>query len=96
MARTTDRMKISEAARTQTLWRREAVGVDPQFGPYVAFVTDYDERLYVQYGNAGQVKSATYTHWDADGTIVSREPISKRKRDRVLELLTQKDVCEES
>lgn len=93
MARTKDRHIISEAVRKQDLWRRESHGADYPSGTYVVLVTDYDERLHVQYGNVGQVTSALYTHWDRDtGKVVSRESIMRKKRERVLALINQKDV----
>lgn len=94
MARTKDRWIISEAIRKQDLWQELGYGADYPSGTYIVLVTHYDERLHIQYGNTGQVKSALYTHWDRDtGAVVSKERIAKNKRQRVLELITQKDVA---
>lgn len=89
MARDTDRKQVSEALRLQKLW-----GVEKRFSFHgqhcVQLVTDYDERLVLWYGLKGQLTVATYTHWDRDtGSIVSREPITQRKRVRVLHLINQ-------
>jgi len=85
MARDTDRKKISEALRLQGMWR-----VEERDRTGVRLVTDFDERLSIAYGNADQIKFATYTHWDRDtGEIVSREPITVAKRARVLHLINQ-------
>lgn len=92
MARDTDRKMVSEAVRLSTYWTQEVIGFDSQMGLYVELVTPYAERLFVQYGNVGQVKSAVYIHYREDGQVASQERISVNKRKRVLELLTQKDV----
>lgn len=94
MARDTDRKEISEAVRKQSLWTCHTHGaLTYNGGSYVDLVTDYDERLYVQYGRAGQVTVAYYTHWEHDtGKTVTSETISQRKRERVLALINQKDV----
>ena len=70
MARDTDRKKISEAVRTQSLWTRDAYG-DVQAigstkgGTYVELVTANDEALYIEYTASGQIRRATYRHWDS-------------------------------
>ena len=87
MARDTDRKKISEALRTQNpiLWDVESRTLSS-----LTLVTDYDERLHIQYGRFSQVKGAVYTHWDRDtGDVVSAESITHRKRERVLHLINQ-------
>jgi hypothetical protein len=92
MARTTDRQHISEAIRLGSLWRISDLG-SFRGQHFVELITDYDERLVIWYGKAGQVTNATYTHWDRDsGSIVSRESITKRKRETVLHHINQKDV----
>jgi len=89
MARTRDRWLISEAIRKQSLWTRQTHGaLTYNGGSYVDLVTDYDERLHVQYGRVGQVVFAEYTHWDRDtGKTVSTETVNQRKRERVLHLI---------
>lgn len=90
--RDTDRKIISEAARTQTLWHIEDLGKS-----YHIFLTPYYEQLEVYYNSAGNVRFAEYVHWDTkpDGSRDTMiEHIRQNKRQRVLELLTQKDVNE--
>ncbi|ACH62021.1 hypothetical protein MYRNA_13 [Mycobacterium phage Myrna] len=71
MARDTDRKKISEAVRTQSLWRRETYGDlltltnGHSSGSYVELVTANDEALYVEYTPSGRIRRATYRHWDS-------------------------------
>lgn len=88
MARTTDRQHISEAVRKGDLWRTEDLGAN-----YHVLITDYDEQLEIFYGNVGQIRFAIYQHWNRDTMeTVSTEDIRKNKRQRVLELINQKDV----
>lgn len=92
MARTTDRQFVSEALRQQRprpqLWR-----VDVYQGNYLRLVTNYDEALTIQYGNVGQIKEARYQHWDRNPyRMVTDETITKRKRERVLEIIRAKDL----
>lgn len=82
MARTKDRYLISEAVRTQDLWRIKDLN-----DQHLVLITNYDEWLYVDYDRAGAVKSATYIHCAEDGTIASREDITRQKRARVLHLI---------
>lgn len=78
-----DRFIVNKAVNRQKLWTVEATD---RTG--VRLVTDFNERLSIAYGNSGQVKFATYTHWDlATGEVVSREDVTRNKRKRVLELI---------
>jgi hypothetical protein len=88
--RDTDRKKISEAVRLQKLWRYETDGAAYPSGTYVEYVTDFDERLRIEYGETDRVRCALYTHWDRDtGDVVSNEHITTKKRERVLHLINQ-------
>lgn len=92
MARDTDRRMVSEAVRLSSYWSAQSHGRDFPSGTYVILATPYDENLVVNYGSAGQIKAATYTHFAEDGHVADRERITQDKRKRVLKLITQKDV----
>lgn len=67
MARDTDRKKISEAVRLQSVWKRDCYG-NLNYGPggsYVDYVTDTDEALRVEYTKAGTLRTVWYRHWDS-------------------------------
>lgn len=89
MARTKDREHIAEAVRKQTLWRIDDAGPSGH-----VLLSPYDEQLEIYYGSAGQVRWAIYQHWDSSNPSreVMTEDITQRKRERVLELINQKDV----
>jgi hypothetical protein len=92
MSRDTDRKKISEVTRQQKLWVRDASGDinHGSGGTYVELVTSTDEALYIEYTVSGQLRRATYRHWDSGQPghpIVCTKHIKRRKLEVVSELI---------